>query len=235
MKKLSIVLVVAFFMVGCKSYYLMENLPNVKVSTKLPALDVVLDEQSFATVTGYSTTATSTSTTGSTSPSFVGSGSNIKTTAQSTGTSTTYASEMLHNTSLIYQKNMFGIINKTGEKKGKVICRLVNWSSKSKGKLLSAAFSWMPMVFIFHLCGVPFYSAKGYMKIEVDFLDNNNNVVATYQSKGHEVKKYCAMYRGYKNSIITDVCYYEAFKECLEDVNLQVKNDYDNLNSTLLK
>lgn len=234
MKKLSIVLVVAFFMVGCKSYYLMENLPNVKVSTKLPALDVVLDEQSFATVTGYSTTATSTSTTGSTSPSFVGSGSNIKTTAQSTGTSTTYASEMLHNTLLIYQKSMFEIINKVGEKKGKVVCRLVKSASKYKpSKLVSAFIS--PMTYILNLCGVPFYSVDGYMKIEVDFLDNDNNVVATYQSKGHKVKKYCAMYWGYSNSLIEDVCYYEAFKECLEDVNLQVKNDYDNLNSTLLK
>lgn len=230
MKKLSIVLVVAFFMVGCKSYYLMENLPNVKVPTKLPVLDVVLDEQSFATVTGYSTTATSTSTTGNTSPSFVGFGSNIRTTAQSTGTSITYASKSLHNALLMYQTNMYGIINKIGEKKGKVVCRLLMADEK-------LGLGWTVLSGItccaLNLFGLPLWSATVSISVEIDFFDKDDNLVATYQSKGHKVKKYCAMYWGYKDA--WSVAFYECFKQCLGDINAEIKSDYNNLKSIYLK
>lgn len=54
-----------------------------------------------------------------------------------------------------------------------------------------------------------------------------NNVVATYKSKSHKLKKYYAFYWGYKDA--EGVAIAETFKQCLDDVNKQIKSDYDNL------
>ena len=65
------------------------------------------------------------------------------------------------------------------------------------------------------------------MLVEMDFLDAHGNVVATYQSKQHKVKKYAAMYWGYEDP--SEVTIAETFKLCLEDLNAQIKGDYAQL------
>ncbi len=67
------------------------------------------------------------------------------------------------------------------------------------------------------------------MVVEMDFLDANNNVVATYQSKQYKVKKFAAMYWGYDDP--SEVTIAETFKLCLEDINAQVKSDYAQLSA----
>jgi hypothetical protein len=116
------------------------------------------------------------------------------------------------------------IISKVGEKKGKVVCRLVTGDSdKNIGfTVLSACTLFIPNLF-----GMPFISSTTNMMVEMDFMDMNNNVVASYKSKSHKVKKYCALYWGYDDAEAVSIA--ETFKQCLDDVNKQIKGDYDNL------
>lgn len=204
--KLNLILIASLFMLGCRSYSVMENLPYITESTKLPAMDVVLDEQSFATVTGYATSSY-----GKTS-------------------SISYTSQALHNASLMYETNMYGIINKIGERKGKVVCRLL-MADQNLG------LGWTVLSGItccaLNLFGMPLGTATVSIIVEIDFLDNYDNIVATYRSKEHKEKKYYAMYWGYMNA--GDAAFYECFKQCLGDINAEIKSDYNNLKSIYLK
>ena len=218
-KKFLFLVVTAVAMVGCKSYSLMESTPSVDLAKKLPAMEVALDEGSFATVTGYESTVSSGST-------FVDYSTSTNWAYGSTSSkSVSYASTDLNNLKSLYFANMYdNIISKVGEKKGKVVCRLVTGDSdKNIGfTILSACTLCIPNLF-----GMPFISATTNMMVEMDFMDMNNNVVASYKSKPHKVKKYCAMYWGYDDA--EGVAIAETFKQCLDDVNKQIKGDYDNL------
>ena len=218
-KKFLFLVVAAVAMVGCKSYSFMESTPTLDLAKKLPAMEVSLDESSFATVTGYETTESKGST-------YVDYSTNTNWAYGSTSTkSVSYASTDLNNLKSLYYTNMFdNIISKVGEKKGKVVCRLVTGDSdKNIGfTILSACTLCIPNLF-----GMPFISATTNMMVEMDFMDMNNNVVATYKSKPHKVKKYCAMYWGYDDA--EGVAITETFKKCLDDINKQIKGDYENL------
>jgi hypothetical protein len=122
------------------------------------------------------------------------------------------------------------IISKVGEKKGKVVCRLVTGDSdKNIGfTILSACTLCIPNLF-----GMPFISATTNMMVEMDFMDMNNNVVATYKSKSHKVKKYAALYWGYDDCEGVSIA--ETFKQCLDDINKQIKGDYENLEAIYSK
>lgn len=222
MKKNFLILVVAAVaMVGCRSYSFMETTPSVDLAKKLPAMELNLDEQSFATVTGYATTESTSSTLVDYSrPLGIGFG-------VSENSSVSYTSSDLNNVKSLYYTNMYdNILSKVGEKKGKVVCRLIAGDSRDNFgfTVLSAVTLCVPNLF-----GMPFASSKTDMIVEMDFMDINNNVVATYKSKAHKVKKYYAMYWGYKDA--EGVAIAETFKQCLDDINKQIKGDYENLNA----
>ena len=226
MKKNFLILVVAAVaMVGCRSYSFMETTPSVDLVKKLPAMELNLDEQSFATVTGYATTESTSSTLVDYSrPLGIGYG-------VSENTSVSYASTDLNNVKSLYYTNMYdNILSKVGEKKGKVVCRLITGDSRDNFgfTVLSAVTLCVPNLF-----GMPFASNNTDMMVEMDFMDMNNNVVATYKSKAHKVKKYYAMYWGYKDA--EGVAIAETFKQCLDDINKQIKGDYENLNAIYSK
>ena len=218
-KKLLFFAVAALAMVGCKSYSFMESTPSVDLAKKLPAMEVGLDEGSFATITGYETTESKGST-------FVDYSTSTNWAYGSTsGKSVSYASTDLNNLKSLYYTNMYdNIISKVGEKKGKVVCRLVTGDSdKNIGfTILSACTLCIPNLF-----GMPFISATTNMMVEMDFMDMNNNVVASYKSKPHKVKEYCALYWGYEDAEAVSIA--ETFKQCLDDINKQIKGDYDSL------
>lgn len=52
-KNLLAILLIAISLVGCKSYSALEKTPTAQLPAKLPAMELILDEQSFATVAGY--------------------------------------------------------------------------------------------------------------------------------------------------------------------------------------
>ncbi len=226
MKKKFLFLVVAVVaMVGCKSYSFMESTPSVDLAKKLPAMELSLDEPSFATVTGYETTR-------STSNTYVDYSSTLNFGYGSTSTSSvSYESTDLHNVKSLFYTNMHdNILSKIGEKKGKVVCRLVTGDSRDNFgfTILSACTLCIPNLF-----GMPFASNTTDMMVEMDFMDMNNNVVASYKSKAHKVKKYYAFYWGYKDA--EGVAIAETFKKCLDDINKQIKGDYENLNAIYSK
>jgi len=47
------ILLIAISLVECKSYSALEKTPTAQLPAKLPAMELILDEQSFATVAGY--------------------------------------------------------------------------------------------------------------------------------------------------------------------------------------
>ena len=224
-KKFLFLVVTAVAMVGCKSYSLMESTPSVDLAKKLPALEVGIDEGSFATITGYESTVTNGS-------SYVDYSTSTNWAYGSTSSkSVSYASTDLNNLKSLYFANMYdNIISKVGEKKGKVVCRLVTGDSdKNIGfTILSACTLCIPNLF-----GMPFISATTNMMVEMDFMDMNNNVVASYKSKPHKVKKYAALYWGYDDCEGVSIA--ETFKQCLDDVNKQIKGDYENLEAIYSK
>ena len=224
-KNLLFLVLAAVAMVGCKSYSFMEQTPSVDLAKKLPAMEVALDEGSFATITGYESTVSSGST-------FVDYSTSTNWAYGSTSSkSVSYASSDLNNLKSLYYTNMYdNILSKVGEKKGKVVCRLVTGDSdKNIGfTILSACTLCIPNLF-----GMPFISATTNMMVEMDFMDMNNNVVATYKSKPHKVKKYAALYWGYDDCEGVSIA--ETFKQCLDDVNKQIKGDYENLEAIYSK
>ena len=224
-KKFLFLVVAAVAMVGCKSYSFMESTPSVDLAKKLPAMEVNLDESSFATVTGYETTESKGST-------YVDYSTNTNWAYGSTSTkSVSYASIDLNNLKSLYYTNMYdNIISKVGEKKGKVVCRLVTGDSdKNVGFFILSACT----LFVPNLFGMPLTYATTNMMVEMDFMDMNNNVVASYKSKPHKVKKYAALYWGYDDCEGVSIA--ETFKQCLDDVNKQIKGDYENLEAIYSK
>ena len=185
-KNLLFLVIAAVGMVGCRSYSFMETTPSVDLAKKLPAMELSLDEPSFATVTGYETT-TSTSNTYVDYLPLTGS-----TYGRTKTSSVSYESTDLHNVKSLFYTNMYdNILSKIGEKKGKVVCRLVTGDSRDNfGFTILSAFT----LCIPNLFGMPFASNTSDMLVEMDFMDMNNNVVATYKSKAHKVKKYYALY-----------------------------------------
>lgn len=224
-KKFLFLVVTAVAMVGCKSYSFMESTPSVDLAKKLPAMELNLDEPSFATVTGYETTK-------STSNTYVDYSSTLNFGYGSTKTSSvSYESTDLNNVKSLFYTNMFdNILSKVGEKKGRVVCRLVTGDSRGNYgfTVLSAVTLCIPNLF-----GMPFASNTTDMMIEMDFMDMNNNIVASYKSKAHKLKKYAALYWGYDDP--SQVAIAETFKLCLDDINKQIKGDYDNLNAIYSK
>ena len=219
-KNLVFLFAAAVAMVGCRSYSFMETTPSVDLAKKLPAMELNLDEQSFATVTGYETT-TSTSNTYVDDSTLTGSAYGRTKTS-----SVSYESTDLHNVKSLFYTNMYdNILSKIGQKKGKVVCRLITGDSRDNFgfTILSACTLCIPNLF-----GMPFASNTTDMMVEMDFMDMDNNVVATYKSKAHKLKKYYAFYWGYKDA--EGVAIAETFKQCLDDINKQIKGDYENLN-----
>lgn len=217
-------LLVAVSLVGCRSYSALESTPVAQLPGKLPAMELLLDEQSFATVAGYGDHET----TGATLMPVLGGGYYAALGVALTESSTrSYASADLNNIKSLYLNNMYNnIITKIGEKKGAVVCRLVAGKDKPNyGFTVLSGFT----LCVPNLFGMPFASNSTTMMVEMDFLDANNNVVATYQSKEHKVKKYAAMYWGYDDP--SEVTIAETFKLCLEDINAQIKSDYAQLNA----
>ena len=224
-KNLVLLLIAAVGMVGCKSYSFMEQTPSIDLAKKLPAMELNLDEPSFATVTGYETTK-------STSNTYVDYSSTLNFGYGSTKTSSvSYESTDLHNVKSLFYTNMHdNILSKIGEKKGRVVCRLVTGDSRGNYgfTILSACTLCIPNLF-----GMPFASNTTDMMVEMDFMDMNNNVVASYKSKSHKLKKYAALYWGYDDP--SEVTIAETFKLCLDDINKQIKGDYENLNAIYSK
>lgn len=217
-KKLFAFLLVAVSLVGCRSYSALENAPIAQLPAKLPAMEVLLDEQSFATIAGFSDHE---------SKGLVWGGIYSTDIAFTESSTRSYASQDLNNIKSLYLNNMYNnIINKVGEKKGKVVCRMVTGKDNSNYgfTILSAVTLCVPNLF-----GMPFASNATTMMVEIDFMDANNNVVATYQSNQHKVKKYAAMYWGYDDP--SEVTIAETFKLCLSDLNVQIKNDFAQLNA----
>lgn len=214
MKKLYFTFLCAILLMGCKSYSALEHMPYARIPSRLPSLEIEVDQQSFATVTGYSQSV------------GVGFGTSVfgGTSAVYSGTSVNYASKALLDISTVFKKDMYEFVDKIGEKKGKIVCRMVDGSMKPNYgmAILSGA-----TLCVFNLFGMPFASAKGTMMIEVDFLDKDNNIVASYQSQSHKKKSYYALYYGYSDA--ENVALLEAFKMCLEDINQQIRYDYNNL------
>ena len=224
-KNLVLLLIAAVGMVGCKSYSFMEQTPSIDLAKKLPAMELNLDEPSFATVTGYETT-TSTSNTYVDYSTLTGS-----TYGRTKTSSVSYESTDLHNVKSLFYTNMHdNILSKIGEKKGRVVCRLVTGDSRGNYgfTILSACTLCIPNLF-----GMPFASNTTDMMVEMDFMDMNNNVVASYKSKSHKLKKYAALYWGYDDP--SEVTIAETFKLCLDDINKQIKGDYENLNAIYSK
>lgn len=209
-------LILATCLFSCRSYHALEKTPQIYVQEKLPTLDFILDEQSFATVTGYSKT------TGATS--YVSNNNMVVGLGVASTEQTQYASAELNNIKSLYIKNMSQICNTIGEKKGSVVCRLFYGTQKDNyGMCVLSAFTLCTI----NLLGVPFASNKAVLSVEIQFLDKNNNVIATYQSKDCKSKKYAAMYWGYSEP--KEVTIPEAFKECLHDLNKQIYADMPKL------
>ena len=213
-------LLVAVSLVGCRSYSALETTPTAQLPGKLPAMEVVLDEQSFATVAGYETHE-------STGVAITPGWGYYSTIALTESSTRSYASADLNNIKSLYLANMYNnLITKIGEKRGTVVCRLVSGKDKPNyGFTVLSGFT----LCIPNLFGMPFASTTTNMVVEMDFIDANNNIVATYQSKEHKVKKYAAMYWGYDDP--SEVTIAETFKLCLEDINTQIKSDYAQLNA----
>lgn len=220
-KNLLALLLVSITLVGCKSYTALETTPTVQLPTKLPAMELFLDEASFATVTGYST---SHSTGSAIVPAIGGYYSSLGVAITETSTKS-YSSSDLNNVKSLFLANMYkNIVNKVGDKKGKIVCRLVSGKDTENigFTILSGCLLCIPNIF-----GMPFMSNTTTMLVELDFLDANNNVVASYQSGQHKVKKYAACYWGYDDP--SEVSIAETFKLCMEDLNEQIKSDYAQL------
>lgn len=214
MKKL--LFIIAVCLAGCRSYHALENTPKIYLNDKLPPLEFVLDEQSFATVTGFAkSSGTTTYTTSNNMIVGVGVGFN---------NSTQYSSAELNNIKSIYLQNMSQICNTIGEKKGRVVCRL--FYGKQKDNYGMCFVSALTLCTI-NLLGVPFASNKAVMSVELQFLDINNNVLAVYHSNEFKSKKYAAMYWGYAEP--KEVTVPEAFKACLHDINQKIYNDINKL------
>ena len=217
-KNLFALLLVAVSLVGCRSYSALESTPVAQLPAKLPAMEVVLDEQSFATVAGLNDHE---------SVGVVWGGFRYTDISITESSTRSYASADLNNIKSLFLNNMYNnIITKIGEKKGAVVCRLV--AGKDKPNYGFAVLSGVTLC-IPNLFGMPFASNATTMVVEMDFLDANNNVVATYQSKQYKVKKYAAMYWGYDDP--SEVTIAETFKLCLEDINAQIKSDYAQLSA----
>lgn len=217
-KNLLAFMLVAVSLVGCRSYSALEKTPTAQLPAKLPAMELILDEQSFATVAGYENHE-------STGVAITPGWGYYSTVALTESSTRSYASADLNNIKSLYLTNMYNnIVTKIGEKKGAVVCRLVSGKDKPNYgfTILSGCLLCVPNLF-----GMPFASNSTTMLVELDFLDANNNVVATYQSKEHKVKKFAAMYWGYDDP--SEVTIAETFKLCLEDLNTQIKSDYAQL------
>lgn len=218
-KNLLAILLIGISLVGCKSYSALEKTPTAQLPAKLPAMELILDEQSFATVTGYENHESTGVAVAS------GWGARYSTVAYTGSSTKSYASSDLNNIKSLFLTNMYNnIVTKIGEKRGKVVCRLVAGKDKPNYgfTVLSSCLLFVPNLF-----GMPFGSNSTTMLVEMDFLDAHGNVVATYQSKQHQVKKYLAMYWGYEDP--SEVTIAETFKLCLEDLNIQIKGDYAQL------
>ncbi len=131
----------------------------------------------------------------------------------------------------IFRSDMYNnFVENNGKPVGRIVCRAVSGSSKTRFVGLSI-LSGLTLCTL-NLFGMPFGFTKSKMSIACDIYDENDNLLASYISAEHSVKKYAAMYYGYYDWEI--VAPAESFRLCIEDINRMISANYkyllDNLN-----
>ena len=219
MKKLFVIVGVILFMAtlnSCKPLRITTLDPKVKNKQLLPPLDFVLETTSFGTIFGE-----------------VQSKGNIYGNLGGTISTETSSSQnpRINDFNVIFQRDVLNnICELYGDKKGKIRCQAVVGKDNKN-------FGWMflsiPLCFIPNFLGMPIYSHKTKLQIEVTIYDVNNRLVGKYTSDFHKQKSYAAMYWGYSigNTPARNVRL--IFTECMEDIKRQIEKDYNRLNEAL--
>lgn len=229
MKKLFLFLIVAVTITGCRSIYLSELQPTTRYTPEfLPPLRPYFDVASFETV--FASDISNTSSYGSASA------FNVNGTTMAFGgassTTETYRNPMLNQLKNIFVNDVnANICQKYGQTKGSIVCRVITGShGKRTGMWWLGAY---PFLGIPYLLGMPAKAAKTFLKIQVDIYDAENNLVGSYVSPYIKDKKYVALYWGYSGSNSLTKSAWNAFKKCMDDIKIQIAQDFDRLNEAL--
>lgn len=205
---------------SCKTLSLTALSPTGKNEKLLPPLGIIVDEPSFASALGATTSAS----TGS-----------VYTTSETGGivssSTKTYSNPLIQYIITIYERDILNISDTYGDQKGYAKCRLITGSSVQGGYGL--AFLSGFTLLVPNLFGMPFANHKSTMQIEVSIYDNEERLVGKYLSNFKSNKVPIALY-GYGEGAAEIYTVITTFKECMNDIKLAIADDYDRL-APLLK
>lgn len=217
MKKIIPVFLMTLLVFGCKS--LDKTLGDTtQTEEKLPALELVMDENSFTAVypsVSYSSTYSVTDSSSDSDYSFT----------TTNGHNNTYGNRYVNEFNKIYEKQMYDYVCESfGENKGKMVLKLVDGSFDSDdtgawGKLSAC------LLFIPNLFGMPFYYAKGSVQLRLMVYNKNNDLLGKYESELYSAKAKVGI-GGYASDEDCDYAVTkDLFVKALNDIQKQVTND----------
>jgi hypothetical protein len=225
MKKVIQFIIIALLASSCVSIKQSDFHQIPKNSVLLPALETRFDLYSFESA--YSL--------GTTSGSSVGYGtavSNSSAIVISGGTSIHSRDPRIQDAITIFDRNVKeNITNPYGEKKGYIVCKMADGSSKlSIGLVVLSGLT----LCIPNLFGMPFGSYKTYLDVEVEIYNMRDELIGRYSEICSE-KAWMACYWGYSDKNASIKSAVDAFSCALSSINDQIVDDADRLNHELSK
>ena len=145
--------------------------------------------------------------------------------------SSTYKNPTLENFNIIFQRDVKGniCISDLEEKtNGTIKCIFIEAGVTMRIWWLIPSTLTLCTV---NLLGMPFWTEKHKLQIEVSIYDRNNNRIRRYTSKFREDKSYVALYYGYASPLQKSSRL--IFTKCMEDIKHQIAMDYNILNDAL--
>lgn len=222
---LTIVVLTAFFMTSCASMKMTDLKPEPKNNKLLPTLEPRVDLSSFESAyTLGSTTSNSAGTvygqtrTNQNRTSTIGIGS-------STTTSTSIKDPRIQDAITIFDRDVKdNISDPFGESKGIILCK-INASNQKQNlgwAFLSGLTLMVPNIF-----GMPIGSYKITLDLDIEIYNNAEKLIARYNGIANK-KIYMAAYWGYGKDAVR-VANIMAFRDAMNQIKMQIENDYDNI------
>ena len=214
MKKISFLLFISFIFFSCKTLDITEASTTTYVE-KLPAMELLIDENSFSAVfpaVSYSNAYSFTN---------YGQYSSYTTTI---GSHNSYGNQFVANFDKIFEKQMYDFVCESfGENKGKIVLKLVDGSFSNDGYALAYLSGYL--LLIPNLFGMPFYTTSGSIKLRISIYNKNNDLIGKYESELYSNKAKVGI-GGYSSE--KDANYsvtYDLFVKALNEIQQQIIED----------
>lgn len=225
MKKLIFLTVIIQLVSSCASMKMSDLKPEPKNNKLLPTLQTRIDINSFESA--Y-TLGTATSTSSGTVYGQSKTGQN-KTQVSGIGvsvSSTTMSKDpRIQDAITIFDRDVKdNITDPFGESKGYILCKIN--ASNNKVNLGWAVLSGVTLM-VPNLFGMPMGAYKIELDVDVEIYDHSEKLIARYNGVAKK-KTYMAAYWGYGKDV-ERVANIKAFRAAMNQIKLQIENDYEKL------